>query len=75
MDTYGHRGGCVNHVFSPRLGGLLSGLRPAGGRLTQQSDRQHIGVVKVSTVLVNVTPELVEEPVPIGSTHDDCDTE
>ena len=45
-----------------------------GGRSTQQYDRQHIGAVKVSAVLVDVTPELVEEPVPTSTTGDDGDT-
>ena len=67
----------MDHVCVPPTWGLFERpvLRPAGGRSTQQSDRQHIGVVKVSAVLVDVTPELVEEPVPTGTTGDDGDTE
>ena len=42
---------------------------------TQQSDMEHIGAVNVSAVLVDATPELVEEPVPAGTTGDDGDTE
>ena len=62
----------MNHVCSPPNGG---GGGLLNGPSTQQSDRQHIGVVKVSAVLVDVTPELVEEPVPTGSTGYDGDTE
>ena len=59
---------CGSCLFSPDVETL-------SGRSTQQSDRQHIGAVKVSAVLVDVTPELVEEPVPTGTTGDDGDTE
>ena len=38
-------------------------------------DGQHIEAVKVSAVLVDVTPELVEEPVPTGTTGDEGDTD
>ena len=67
----------MDHVCVSPTWGLFERpvLRPAVGRSTQQSDRQHIGVVKVSAVLVDVTPELVEEPVPTGTTGDDGDTE
>ena len=43
--------------------------------MTQQSDGQHIEAVKVSSVLVDVTPELMEEPVPTGTTGDDGNTD
>ena len=48
--------------------GLLSG--PS----TRQSDGQHIGVVKVSAVLVDMLPELVDEPAPTYTTGDDGGT-
>ena len=57
----------VRNIFIfPRHGGPVEWpvLRPAGSRSTQQSDGQHIGAVKVSAMLVDVTPELMEEPVP-----------
>ena len=60
----------MDHVCFPPTWGLLS----CQCRSTQQSDGQHIGAVKVSTVLVDVTPEPVEEPVPTGTTGDDGDT-
>ena len=77
VDYYGHGGRCEEHVRFPPTRGLVERpvLRPAGSRSTQQSDGQHIGVVKVFAVLVDVTPELVEEPVPTGTTSDGDDTE
>ena len=50
-------------------------LRPAGSRSTQQSDGQHSGVVKVSAVLVDVTQELVNQPVSTSPTGKDTDTD
>ena len=52
----------MDHACFPQTWGLVerSVLRPASGRVTQQSNRQHIGAVKVSAVLVDVTTELVE---------------
>ena len=38
------------------------------------SDGQHIEPVKVSAGLVDVTQELMDEPVPTGPTGDDGDT-
>ena len=68
-DTCGRGSGSEEHVrFSP-IRGLVE--RPM---LRQQSDGQHIGAVKVSAVLVDVSPELVEEPVPTDATGDDGDT-
>ena len=72
-DTYGRRGGCEEYAHFPLTRGLderpvLLPAGVAGSRSTQQSDGQHIGAVKVSAVLVDVTPELVEEPVPTGTT-------
>ena len=77
MDSDGHGGGCVEYVCFPPTWQLLERpvLRPASNRSTQQSDRQHIGAVKVSLVLIDVTPEPVEEPVLTGTTGDDGDTE
>ena len=49
-------------------------LQPAGSRATQQSDRQHVEAVKVSVVLVDVTPELVDSPVPTGLAGNDGET-
>ena len=49
--------------------------RPAAGRHNSLIDGQYIEAVKVSAVLVNVTPGLVEEPVLIGTTGDDGDTD
>ena len=65
-----------NMFVFPRHGGLLSGRwfdRPAASR--HNSDGQHIEVVKVTAVLVDVTPVLVEEPVPTSTTVDEGDTD
>ena len=53
----------------------MAGASTGCGRSAQLSDRQHIGAVVVSAVLVDVTPEPVEEPVTIGTTGDDGNTE
>ena len=51
---------------------LLQGLveppvpRSTGSRSTRQSDRQPVDTVKVSAVMVDVTPEPVDSPVPAG---------
>ena len=62
-----------NMFVFPQRGGFLSSR--CFTQSTQPSDRQHIGAVKVSTVLVDVTPGPVEEPVPTGTTGDDGGTE
>ena len=68
VDTYGHWNSCEEHVSFPLTQGLVEGpvLQPAGSRATQLSDSQHVEAVKVSAVLVDVTPELVDSPVPAG---------
>ena len=50
-------------------------LQPASSQSTQLSDGQHIEAVKVCAVLVDVTPELVEESVPTGTTGDEGETD
>ena len=59
VDTYGCGSDCAEHFRFPRTRGHIEWpvLRPAGSRLTQQSDGQHSGAVKVSAVFVDVTQE------------------
>ena len=77
MDIYDRGSGCAEHVYFPRTQGIVERpvLRPAGSRSTQQSDGQHSGEVKVSTVLVDVTQERVDQPVSTGPTGKDADTD
>ena len=77
VDPCGHGSGCEENVRFPPTQGLVEQpvFRQAGSRSTQQSDGQHSEVVKVSAILVDVTPEPVEEPVPTGPTGDDGDND
>ena len=76
VDIYGSRSRCEEHVCFPLPQGLLERLvlRPAGSRSTQQYNRQLDETVKVSAVLVDMTPELVDSPVPASPTNNDSDT-
>ena len=76
MDTYGRGSGCEEHRFACSRG-LLSGQcidQQAAGRHDMQLDRQPVEAVKVSAVLVDVTPELVDSPVPAGIAGNDGGT-
>ena len=67
-DTFGRGGSHEEHVCF-----LLTRLverpvpRPAGHWSTRQSDRQPVEAVKVSAVMVDVTPEPVDSPVLAGA--------
>ena len=71
----GRRSGGEEHVrFCPTRGLVeQTVLRPAGSRSTPPSDGQYIGAVKVSAVLIDVTLEPVEEPVPTDAIGDGGD--
>ena len=81
-DTYGRGGSYEEHVWFPHEQGFVERrvLQPAGRWSTRQSDRQPVDAVKVSAVMINMIPELVDSPVPTGlagansSTNDFCDS-
>ena len=66
-----------NLLVFPRHRGILSSryFRPAGSWSTQQSHGQHYGAVKVSTVLVDVTQEQVDQPVSTVPDSNDADVD
>ena len=80
VDTYGRGSSCEEHVCFP-LPRLVERPVPqlAGSRWTRLSDRQPVDVVRVSAVMVAVTPELatpepVDSPAPAGLAGSDGGT-
>ena len=69
-DTHDRGGTYDEHVCFPLAQEPVEQLvpRPARHRLTRQSDRQLVDVVMVSTVMIDVIPEPVDNPVPTGLT-------
>ena len=72
VDTHEHEGTYDEHVcvllaHDPVEQPLP---RPAHRRLASQLDRQLVDAVKISTVLIDVIPGLVDNPVPTGLTSD-----
>ena len=64
-DTHGRGGSYEEHVCFPLAQGVVKQPvpRPAGCRLTRQSDRQLVDAVEVSAVMIDVIPEPVDNPV------------
>ena len=77
MDIHDRRETYDEYVYFPLAQDPVEQplTRPACRRLTCQSDRELVDVVKVSAVLINVIPGLVDNHVPTGltgATHSAC---
>ena len=75
-DTRGCGGSYEEHVEFPLAQGLVEPPVPqsASGRLTRLYDRQLVDMVKVSTVMIDVNPEPVDNFVPASLTRADSST-
>ena len=67
-DTHDRGGTYDEHVSFPLAQEPVELPRPAHRRLTHQSDRRLVDEVKVSAVMIDVIPELVDSPVPSSLT-------
>ena len=63
-DTHDRGGTYDEHVSFPLAQEPVELPRPAHRRLIHQSDRRLVDEVKVSAVMIDVIPELVDSPVP-----------